>query len=87
MEEQRAQSQAAQGTVDLTAGNVLAEVADRLGGQSTEFLGYSNLSSAARVAAIPRPYRAIFSVLAVRCPGRGAAGHSGLSPTAQRSLL
>eukprot|EP00976_Prorocentrum_cordatum_P089103 1187605-Prorocentrum_minimum.AAC.2 len=52
MEEQRKQSQAAQSTMDLTAGNVMAEVADRLGGQSTEFLGYTSLSAGARVAAI-----------------------------------
>eukprot|EP00242_Pyramimonas_sp_CCMP2087_P007306 CAMPEP_0198205638 /NCGR_PEP_ID=MMETSP1445-20131203/9180_1 /TAXON_ID=36898 /ORGANISM="Pyramimonas sp., Strain CCMP2087" /LENGTH=600 /DNA_ID=CAMNT_0043878013 /DNA_START=24 /DNA_END=1823 /DNA_ORIENTATION=- len=53
MQTQRLQSQAAQGSaIDLTLGNVLAEVADRLGGQSTEFLGYTSLSSGAKVAAI-----------------------------------
>jgi alanyl-tRNA synthetase len=44
MAEQRSMSQAAHQTVDVTAGNALAQVADELGAMS-EFIGYDNISS------------------------------------------
>mmetsp|Transcript_19966 Transcript_19966/g.38269 ORF Transcript_19966/g.38269 Transcript_19966/m.38269 type:complete len:992 (-) Transcript_19966:268-3243(-) len=50
MEEQRLQSQAAAGSVDLTTGNILAEVANRV--EKTQFVGYDRLLSAAVVSAI-----------------------------------